>query len=466
MSSKSKKWILTGITICVSVVISIIAVQPLAQNRSSESITPKSSIKLPEPAAPKPSIHLTAISNAPGNGSLREVTSSADFKGRLVYGDFAPLSTPAGPEWTPFLKQGSTGGLPHPQSISAFRVDGINSKAFDPQFSPDGKTVMFKVGDVGNRYDTFQLCFWDRTTNQVQVGPKDINYRLVYWSPNSRYVAYILGGDIEGHDSPEHQLQLHIYDIKTHQSRFIARDSYVKKMAWTPQNELLYNVKSSQPGSGLERAYEADLYTASVNKGDSRLLIKNAFNPLPSPDGKKVVFFAWPESEEAEKNTDKAKPRVQAQLGLYSYDLNTQKRTLLRSPFSYRKFIGMLWVPDNQRLLLFQKLGESPSARAQVTVIDTTDSISKTLFTITANDFQAIGSRVETQPQFQPLTVSADGEMVLIEVSEIVDRDMPLLIEEKSIRAVSLSSGGVTTIVKVRTSLGIDWFDETSVISE
>jgi Tol biopolymer transport system component len=417
----------------------------------------------PQPIASETRIKLVAMPDAPGNRSLREVTSSANFKGTVIYGDFAPLPAPDGPNWTPFLKRSPTGLATQSKDISAFRVEGIYSKAFDPQFSPDGKTILFKVGKVGNRYDTFQLCFWDRATNRVQGGPKDINYRLVYWSPNSRYVAYVLGGDIEGNHSPKHPLELYIYDVKARQSRFIARGSYVKTMAWTPQNTLLYNVKNPSTESGVKRAYEADLYMVSTDQGELRLLVKNAFDPQPSPDGKKLAFFAWPEPETPDKNANKTKPKVQAQLGLYSYDLETKKRTLLRSPFSYRKFIGMLWMPDSRRLLLFQEIDESPSARTQVTVIDITNSSNENLVDIKAKDYKYM-PRINTQPQFQPLSVSPDGSIFFMEVSEFVGSDPPFSIEDKKIEAINLKSGKATTIAKVRTSLGVDWFGEVTAV--
>jgi dipeptidyl aminopeptidase/acylaminoacyl peptidase len=440
MTKKSQNWIFWASLLCLS--ISFLVMGALAFSQQQE---------------PKPSITLQAMQDVPDNKSLREITSSADFNGTLVYGDFAPLPSPNGPKWTPFLKTSKTGIDDRPSAVSAFRVNGTNNEAFDPQFSPDGKLVMFKVGVVGESHSYYQLCFWNRATNQVQMGPNNLNYLNVYWSPDSNYVAYISGGDIEGNEAPRDPLRLYIYDVKARQSHFVAQNPMAKIMAWTQQNTLMYNVKQQEQPEAKntpKRSYLADVYVASTN-GKSNLFLKNAFDPRPSPDGKKVAFFAWPEPDTSKKANEKS--QVQSQLGLYSYDREQKKRTLLRPTFSRLRFVGMRWMPDNRHLVTLETLSQSPQAKVQVEIIDTVDSTTKKVVVLQANDFQAIGPRIETQPQFQPLEVCDNGKQLFIKVSEIVGIDSPLFIEEKSLQAINLDTGRVIVVAKVRSSLGIDW---------
>lgn len=447
---------LKGAMYCLSVTFFAVAALALAQGQPQEGRLQKEP-ESEESSLPKISVKLQLMRDAPDNKSLRSVSSSTGYKGTLVYGDFVALPSANGNSWRPFLKRAVTGSTAQPHRISAFLVSGVNDKAFDPQFSPDGKTVMFKVGSVGHRHSYHRLCFWDLATNQVQVGPGKLNYLFVYWSPNSKYVAYIKGGDIEGNEAPRDPLSLYIYDVKAQKSRFIAKNPMVKQMVWTAQNTLLYNVKQKQQESAnaKPRAYLADIYMVPAGKGDPTLLLQNAFAPQPSPNGKKVAFFAWP--EEGESETGEVKAIGQAQLGLYVYDYEQKKRTPLRSAFSYLKFVGMRWMPNNRSLITLQELEESPNAKAQLAVIDTSVPTSKNLMVLQAKDFQAVGSRIETQPQFKLLEVPNNGKVLFVETSEFVGWDSSLLIEEKSIQAVNLDTGKVDIVAKVRSSLGMNW---------
>lgn len=409
-----------------------------------------------------PVVKLQKVQEIPTSKTLLQTTSSAEFNGTLVYGDFLPLPSSKGQNWTAFLKLNQTGKVAQSTAKSAFKVVNANDRAYNPQFSPDGKTVMFKTGQTGSRHPYYTLCFWNLQTNQIQVGPSNLNYLLTYWSPDSKFVAYIEGGDIEGNDSPEHPLQLYIYDVKTNESRLVAKNTLVKQMAWTHQNTLLYSMRQEEKlqVSSSVSVNRVDLYVASPQSGSSRLLLKNAFDAQSAPDGKKLAFFAWPEPEDTLENQSEKPRRVQAQLGLYLYDRETKKRTLLRSPFSRLSFAGMRWLPDNQHLLLLQNLAPSPDAKLQLSILDTDTTTTKNLVVIQANDFKKLSSRIDTEPQFQLLQISKDGKFCFVKVSEFVGRDSPWLIEEKSLQAVNLNTGEVVAVATVKNSygpLGLDW---------
>ena len=447
MNNLPSMLILLRIVTCMIICPSLLELSAFAQNSQVQQA---------------PAVTLQKVQEVPTSKTLLRTSSFADFDGTVVYGDFLPLPSRKGRNWTAFLKLNQTGKVAQPTDGIAFEVKNANDRAYNPQFSPDGKMVMFKTGQIGSRYPYYTLCFLNIQTNRLQVGPSNLNYLFTYWSPDSNFVAYIEGGDIEGNDSPEHPLQLRIYDVKANQSRLIAKNTLAKQMAWTKQNTLLYSVQQEEKleVSSSVSINRVDLYSASPQSGSSKLLLKNAFNAQSAPDGKKLAFFAWPEPEDTSGIPSKKPMKVQAQLGLYSYDRETKKRTLLRSSISRLSFAGMHWLPDNQRLLFLQKLAPSPNAKLQLSILDTDTIAIKNLVVIQANDFKKLNSRIDTEPQFQLLAISKDGKFCVIRLSEFVGRDSPWLIEEKSLQAVYLDTGKVVEIATVRNSygpLGLDW---------
>lgn len=394
-------------------------------------------------------ITIEQLNPAPKEVALTFLKNTSSLgAGELIYGDYVRLN-PQGREWANVLKIAkiTDAGL---DSISVFQVKGARrgERAFDPQFSPDGKQVMFKVGDNSNSYSNYQLCFWDRKTNQIRLGPDHLVFLHTFWSPNSQYVAYIEGGDIEGNSSPKDPLRLSIYDLATGKSRFVAQDTFVKSLTWTPQNTLLYCRKKpdTKDKDHSTRSFDGDIYAIPGEGGEAKQFIPDAYNPVISEDGSKLVFAAW--------SAEKADAR--SQIGLYSFNRSTQERTLLKVPFSQERSVNIQWLPDNRRVVVLQQTHFSPEAKVAVFLVDTQTNSFKTVASLEAKDVEAI-SRVKTQPQVALLDLSRDGKSILVEISQFGAGDDTLYDEELFLRVVNLETGQVSTEAKLKNTYGVDW---------
>lgn len=140
--------------------------------------------------------------------------------------------------------QGVTEAVTYPLEAE----NGSSDWLFDPQFSPDGRLLLFKYGNLHERYVGYDLYVWDLNARKMQRITRLV-YHFVLWSPNGRYVAYVRGADADGNPAFS-ELQLYTYDITTKQEHLIVQNNGIRGgIAWTPQNTLLYSVLT--PGRPL-----------------------------------------------------------------------------------------------------------------------------------------------------------------------------------------------------------------------
>ena len=370
-------------------------------------------------------------------------------QGELIYGDYVRLS-PTGKQWETGLKIANVSHDKGVISLRFFQVKGaaFGDMVFDPQFSPDGQQVLFKIGGGSSSYSNYQLCIWNRKTNKIRSLPDRPVYLHTYWSPDGKYIAYVKGGDIAGYPAPTGPIRLYIYDVATGESRFVAQNPFVTIMEWTPQNSLLYCVQKQENSNSTEqaRAFNSDVYVVSGAQGKPELFLSDAYNPQISRDGQKVAFAGWSQSQ----------GQARAKIGLHVFDRATNQRVLLALPFSQEKLVGMQWLADSQRLLVIQQTSFSPNAKAEIWMVNTTSNSSKKVATLNAKDYAYI-DRVRTLPQFSLMALSRDEAHAFFKVSEMSEGGPTLYDEDVSIQSVSLKTGQVTTQVKLRNPYGVDW---------
>lgn len=396
-------------------------------------------------------VPLLAVSGMVDESKLRELSSYPEFRqGQLVYADFARPNAQSF-KWSPYLHLIQVGQDAASTLVTSFQVQG-GQWVYNPQISPDGKQVLFERGGEGSSHSQFDLVFWDLKNGETHIGPVQLVYPRVQWSPDSRYVAYIIGGDIEGASSPENPLELFIYDTQKHNSRKIAQSNAVKWMSWAEPNTLFYSVQKSR--SDGEQDFRADIYSANASGGTSQLVLRNGYDPKPSPNGQKMLFWGWPDGEI--KNTENASTSNHLQLGLYLFDMQQQTRVLLQSPFSHRQTIDLQWLPDNNRAVYVEKSGHSPQAKALVKIIDSQSGEIHGVTTLTARDYQQV-ERIETEPQFEVVNLSSKGDMLFVKISEFAPGDALRDTEFFTLSAVNLQTGAVTKGTKIKTYYGFDW---------
>ena len=491
--------------------------KPQAANKKglpgkAASITPA-----PAPAQKKPNFVVEAPTRALTNYEwLRYVTKeSAPVEGTLLYStgvlmdrdDKVPgaykktahsylvmrqISQTAGASGTP---------LSVPLAVEVY-LHPIN-----PLFSPDGRHIVFGLGEAIDRNSWVRLVIYDRKTRQAER-PSDepLSYFYMTWSPNSRYVTYIKGGDIFGGEvlfggnySP---LQLYVYDRVGKSRQLIVQNSAVKRVSWTPQNTLLFSkfpmppqpkpmvarrpataastpVSTSTPSvtSAPTPAPRPDLYEVSVaaamargkaTKGtkptSAQLVLRDAYRPVVSPDGRWIACFSSTSTDVQQKGFVATSPfnaDVPSEMWLCLYDRKTRKRLNIQQEGA--RFSELIWTPDSRKLvILTPNIISSMEATCQISVANVVTGAVKPLATIEAHDYEP-SPRSPVDLQFAPVRVSADGRTLLVKVAEDTEEDTfaKRSIQMISLKSVSLETGVVMQLAQVETYYGIDWQEST-----
>lgn len=281
---------------------------------------------------------------------------------------------------------------------------------FDVQLSPNGRYVLFKNGSYGNSYDTFRLFYWDLKTKQVfQGGTKNVIYYRVNWSPSSRYIAYCLGGDVNGdqHAFPNVNtpLRLYTYDTQTHQTHFIAQGQGVIGWVWGNDDTLFYAQKKhdrkwveggkNPPYSGSIELY--NIYRSLATGGKSSLVLEGAVPLTTASDSAKILVSTYfkPDLPKDKREIYPHEAIRYSHLGLY--DTKQKKLTMIEGIGSY--FQDVRFISDTQ-ILFSQYYYYHTTGTLTVKSFDLATMKSKTIAHVEEIDSIPSPNRAVFQPQF------------------------------------------------------------------
>lgn len=428
----------------------------------------------------------------------RSSASSRDITGRAVYDVLASTRAPNGRYvvendiFIRSIKAGSSASTPTTYHIQRKKGGG----AFSPQFSPDGRFVLFKFGGIGTATTPFDMYVLDSQTHQVQVvknpstgeaySPVFIDVR---WSPDSQFLAWVEGVDEDGSRLKSDQpAQLRVCNWRTGQSRIVGSgDVVTRSFSWAAPHSLCYSVlppepqlKSAPPTSSSQREQapghiptvdELPLiqarplsYEVDAQAGVPHLLLRDAYRPVVSPSGRKVAFFG---------SLDPAKPYPLrynwtsvsgSALALCTSARDGNERQARNIQASI--YPDVIWQHDDRYLLTLEQTVGSPQARAEVRQYDTIKNQAKVITTLKATDVELVG-RIVSQRQFQLLNVSPDDHRLYVLISQMVgsNPENTRYIERKSVISVNLLDGVTTTVAQTETSLGLDWHDDSPILT-
>lgn len=350
----------------------------------------------------------------------------------------------------------------------------VSGLVFEPQFSPDGQTILFKLGwpyDNGS----YDVCLWNRKTQQLQLRLiKGLTYGKLLWSPDGRYLAFDWGGNAEGDEGGGHMtappIELNIYDFKAKRSRVIAQSPTAKSFAWTRQGTLLYSrmdekawlqdFEERQNAAISKPAVRPDIYEVPAGGGVGKLVLRDGYDPAPSPDGTWIACFS--SSFPATKTTKAIVPNsgyhmdlpVQSYLCLYNRVNHTRKMIQAIGPY----YPDLIWTPDSKGLIV---VAQDDNPAGHISALQIPEFKEKSVATLKATDTPPLYHSGPTR--FQPFQVSKDGSLLFLVVSEYTGQGESLLDEMKSLKTVNLKTGQVSLLAKVYdeegSSLGFDWFD-------
>lgn len=340
-------------------------------------------------------VFLTPVEHAPAQYHF-EYKDAQDVSGEIAYAygsDIVVRTLENG-------KQKSVISLPSPKG-------GI---LFDVQISPNGRYVLFKSGSYGNPFDTFRIFYWDLKTKQVFLGStKRVTYYRLNWSPSSRYIAYCLGGDVNGYQHPfpnvNRPLRLYTYDTETHQTHFIAEGQGVIGWIWGSDDTLYYPQKRHDltwVEGGENPPYDGqveldNIYKNSPIGGNSSLVLEGAVPRAVSQDNSKILVgtFFTPGLPADER---KVYPHQVIRYGnLCLYDIKDNKLKLIKGIDSY--FRDVRFISD-YKVLYAEYNYHDFTGVLMVKTLDLSTLKFETIAKVEEVDGEPYSNRAVFQPQF------------------------------------------------------------------
>lgn len=434
------------ITRAVSVLfaIGIVATAFFIQQRAP-ILMPHASPSKTQPVVDLDTMQLTAVIPPPTDDLVKMLNPEL-FDGTIVYAGGA-TPTDAAPALKPYLFLRKSGHKPQVYQVRT------QYTVFSPQFSPNGQYVLFKAGMTGDRYDFHRLHMWNLATNIVQrnISP-EIKYVVAKWSSDSRYVAYIQGGDTDGNTLGDGYLQLYVYDLQTAKTYSLAKNPVVNAFAWTNQGTMLFSALPRKDGKSALNAADPqvaetarpDIYESSPMGGNAKLVVKDGYRPAPSPDGKWIacITSSNPDSKNpVDSQFFHSSPR-QAYVCLYRRE--DGKRYIIRPEReTYSRF---LWTPDSKTLIVVKETGSS-TGKFEIETMNVATMKEQHLA-----DLQAKGGdepSAEVDSPLQILRLSQDAKTMFVQLTDTIPHpNLEFDATESTLKAINLQTGKIIDIAK------------------
>jgi len=361
------------------------------------------------------------------------------------------------------LGHGSALVLPVCKSTS---TDASNC-VLEPQFSPDGRYVLFKFG-WGDSLQTlagtcpFRIYVYDRVTGKTVLACKtSMEYAPLSWSPDGEYIACSLGevnplGGRNDDTGAVHTLCLCQWRTGT----MIP----VKKglgiwgpWTWRGKHDLIFQFYTRP----VDQAPQ--LYEYSVESHQSTALYQNGSLPQASQIGHQIAFFAAlpagaeiPDVVEQPVGPDdwKEEQPVTVVVAKEGDDLHNVPVERSRG-----YFIMFRWRPDGRNLVLMNEVATSTGAALTVINFDTATRKARTLARIALADGYQLHS--DNHALFAPLDVSVDGTRLMVKTETtyalgggVGDQTLGT---RSALIEVNLETGKCLEIGHTVEPLGIDW---------
>jgi len=337
----------------------------------------------------------------------------------------------------------------------------------------------------------------DTETGEAKLAsPLYLDYYAVSWSPDGNYLAfakssapnpqfYDYGRDVGG------DLQLYLCNWRTGQTLPVASSKSLRgPWAWRDQHDLLFSALSPRDEKFLgDPRHEAGVnfvhgapvawerlrggpkrkpvapgtYEYSVESRSSRLIMRDAFLPVSSPNGKRLAFFGSRDAlhpralseywNESPSSTCVIVDTIAESPGTPSGSANAKRIVLSEHSGAYP---ALLWLPDNQKLLVLEQIAASPHARLQVKEWNTQTRKSRIVATLGAHDPGP--GRSPNAPSFQALSLSRDGRHLMIQVDEYEQLEQNKgYLNWDTLEDVNLETGEVKVAGRIHVAIGVAW---------
>jgi hypothetical protein len=400
--------------------------------------------------------------------------------GTLVYSQYVPKDTGAGDYHVGLVLRTSKEVPRQPAGCATCYVEG-DGQLLDPRLLPDSKRVLVNYGEYpdGVKLSPYRYYIYDLVKHTWTPGaPSALTFPRLDVSLDGRFIAAVEGGNIRG-DSARYAkpIDLDVFDTVTGQCIVVLKDlNHAPTVAWTNRGTLLF--EAEEPPSrdvnghetGLGPAVRAGrsvlgIFELDPVSGKRELLVRNAYAPVPSPDGRWIAFWGWPDSSEDPGGHVDPDEQGSGCLSPYLYDAGAKRRYVLKNNL-LEESDTLVWSPDSRRLLAlrYSELPVGVSRDCRVLAMDVgsgkngvprTAALVGTLHAQTAGAFHgSFGG------QFRPLRFSQDAKhLILVKTEEKGLDEAHCYDYEDTVEDLNLEMGDVREIARLYDDLGVDWTD-------
>lgn len=353
------------------------------------------------------------------------------------------------------------------------------------QLSPDGQVIAYEEVKPMSQYGGSVLYEWDMKAKRVrQLTSSNIAFLDFFWSPDSQSIAYVSGGLRTGKPA-----QLNIVDRRTLQSQTVVlpegvslllsspvpqQSSSIMPISWaSPTSVLLTGLPTTGAGKGI--LVRPNIYEAT--SGKVRLVVPHAYAPSPSPNGRWIACFGWPETG---ANELKQRP-PQVGPNIYLYDRHQDKRIFVRSLTKYGRreaesgsvppLQSLRWTPDGRRLILteetYQVKGKAGEGTAVISTLDVpaqpladATQLAQTLRLLTT--LRVTDAVPLPTIHFGPLQVSSEGNHLFMTTLQATGQQGDQTTSQSSLQRINLTNGQVDILARFNNERlrGFDWHEE------
>lgn len=438
-----------------------------------------------QPAPTLPRVTAGApISRPPLLGEIGVALQNGSLHGSLVYTSDQPDSAAtSGRGFLAFYSnlsatEGAAKVVVYPLQISGTNVP------FDPQFAPDGQTILFKVGTIDGAYHLFAL---DLKSGAVRLAVKrELSLRRVLFSPDGQYLAYIAGQM----DDEAQPLRLLVNEWKKDREKLIVRNNGTfNGFAWSAPHTLYFTALPSAPkahpgadhkdevkalpavaNQKLPTVARPNIYVTTPESSDIQLAMLEGNRPQPSPDAKWVAFFGmetptnpWPLRDNWQRSPYYVALSMMRAEGLGRVAINEETKT----------YPALFWKEDNRHLVAASFVPVTPPERRR----EVSQPILKSSLEVRTWDTEdghfdrnahleaaALGVVPNAEGDFfaNALGLTRDNKTLLL-LAQSAPRDSKFLAESALpggptvLTALTLASVQPQALATISRSTGLDW---------
>lgn len=362
-------------------------------------------------------------------------------------------------------------------AVYPLKINYVDS-VMQPRFSSDGLYILFMLGWPFDEHGGFDLYLLETKTKKLRRLTKEkIVHENVQISSNARYIAFVRGADKWGYPlqnvsgTLRDKVRLFILDVRTGKERTVTTNDSVAigGYAWTRDNTLVYSAIPPAPkptASGKTKSIlpRPNVYGIPAGSGERRLLISDAWRPVPSPDGKRIAFFGAEKLGKSEvlSSSWEENPKG-ATLSVADTD-GQNRKALNREEINYP---AVLWMDDGKFLISIKTMQEANVSRAALRKYDVAVGKFERLTALSAVDSEPLPRPLSQLPPFTPLRVTNDGKFLMTKIEEYGKRDKltGMYDLDTTLLAVDLQNGKTSQVAKVRNTSGLDWHDESTPVA-